>query len=173
MSKFSHYLNFNQSANSWDPARSCSMSDIIWALSSGVALRWSPYDVTQQAPWQPPFGVRRLIQERSQLYNKRVKYVWNNIYGLLMSSFSTLSIHLLCIFFSFIKAYIPAWLSFRSLVHYIVNSVWCVLWTPPPPPTQPQAQEVGSSISHKQKHLTLPCPAQDMSWKIHFSSTTR
>ena len=74
-------------------------ADVIWALGSGVALRWSPYDVTQQAPWQPPCGVRRLIQGRSHLYNKKVKYVWNNLYGLSMSSFTTLSIYLLCIFY--------------------------------------------------------------------------
>ena len=44
-------------------------SDVIWALRSGVALRLSPYDVTQPAPWQPPYGVRRVVQKRSQLCN--------------------------------------------------------------------------------------------------------
>ena len=71
------------------------------ALRNGAALRWSQYDVTQQALWRSPCGIRKVIQKRSQLYKTK-----SNIYGtiilycLSMSSSTTLSIHLLCIFFS-------------------------------------------------------------------------
>ena len=94
-----HWLNFNQSANSWDPARICSMTS--YGLMYCVALRLSPCDVTQPATWRPPCGVRRVIQKRIQLYTKKSNVSRNILYGLSMSSSPNLNIHLLWVFFSF------------------------------------------------------------------------
>ena len=108
MSKFSHHqrfhgschwLNFNQSANSCPDL----LYDVIWALMYCVALRLSPGDVTQQATWRPPCGVRRVIQKRSQLYTKKSNVSRKILYGLSMSSSPDLNIHLLWVFFSFKK----------------------------------------------------------------------
>ena len=66
-----------------------------------VALRLSPCDITQQATWRPPCGVRRVIQKRSQLYTKKSNVSRNFLYGLSMSSSPNLNIHLLWVFFSF------------------------------------------------------------------------
>ena len=94
-----HWLNFNQSTNSWDPAQICSMTS--YGLMYCVALRLSPCDVTQQATWRPPCGVRRVIQKRSQLYTKKSNVSRKFVYGLSMSSSPNLNIHLLWVFFSF------------------------------------------------------------------------
>ena len=61
----------------------------------------SPGDVTQQATWRPPCGVRRVMQKRSQLYTKKSNVSRNFLYGLSMSSSPNLNIHLLWVFFSF------------------------------------------------------------------------
>ena len=61
----------------------------------------SPGDVTQQATWRPPCGVRRVIQKRSQLYTKKSNVSRKFLYGLSMSSSPNLNIHLLWVFFSF------------------------------------------------------------------------
>ena len=66
-----------------------------------VALRLSPCDVTQQATWRPPCGVRRVIQNRSHLYTKKSNVSRKKLYGLSMSSSPNLNIHLLWVFFSF------------------------------------------------------------------------
>ena len=75
--------------------------DVIWALMYCVALRLSPCDVTQQASWRLPCGVRRVIQKRSQLYTKKSNVSRKMLYGLSMSSSPNLNIHLLWVFFSF------------------------------------------------------------------------
>ena len=72
-------------------------------MGSHVALRLSPCDVTQQATWQPPCGVRRVIQKRSQLYTKKSNVSRNLLYGFSMSSSPNLNILLLWVFFSFKK----------------------------------------------------------------------
>ena len=75
--------------------------DVIWALMYCVALRLNPCDVTQQATWRPPCGVRRMIQKRSQFYTKKSNVSRIFLYGLSMWSSPNLHIHLLCVFFSF------------------------------------------------------------------------
>ena len=58
------------------------------------------------APWRTPCGVRRVIEKRLQLY--KTKYVWNNFIWALTPrriwAYTTLSIRLFCIFFSFNNA---------------------------------------------------------------------
>ena len=104
MSEFSHYqlfheschwVNFNQSANSWDLARSCSIT--LYGLSEVVLHSGGAhiYDVIQQASWRPPCGIRFKC---SQLYKKKSNMSGTILYGL--SSSTTPSINLLSIFFS-------------------------------------------------------------------------
>ena len=80
-----------------------------------VALRLSPGDVTQQATWLPPCGVRRVIQKRSQLYTKKSNVSRKFLYGLSMSSSPNLNIYLLWVFFSF-KLTRKGWLSNDNLL---------------------------------------------------------
>ena len=65
--------------------------DVIWALRGGVALKWSPYDVTQQHYDSLKCGVRRMTPKcLEQFYMSRNIIIYHHI-----------SIHLLCIFLSF------------------------------------------------------------------------
>ena len=95
-----HWLNFNQSANRGDSARSCSVTS--YGLSEVVLHSGGAY-ITSHNKHQGGLHVvlGQWYKNAHNIIKKKSNMSGTIIYGLTMSSCTTLSINKLCTFFTF------------------------------------------------------------------------
>ena len=95
-----HWLNINQSANSWDPARICSMTS--YGLSCIVLhLGWTHVTSHNKQHGGLHVVLGEWYKNAHNLIQKNQMCLEFFLYGLSMSSSPNLNIHLLWVFFSF------------------------------------------------------------------------